>query len=67
MVFDNDGRNSLKAREKSVQDLFQAKKERRQELSKLPIEEKVKILVLLQKMASPIFTARGLKRIPWKL
>ena len=52
---------------KIVEEFFQAKRERRQNLAKLPIEKKVKILVQLQKMAIPILIARGLKKKAWVL
>ena len=45
---------------------FQHKKERRRELAALPIEEKVEILRLLQKMTAEIaWEARGVKLKPW--
>lgn len=45
---------------------FQQKKERRRELAALPIEEKVEILRLLQKMTADIaWEARGVKLNPW--
>jgi len=47
--------------------IFLAKKERRIELAKLPIEEKIKILVQLQKIASVVLLTRGLKRQPWRV
>jgi len=50
---------------KTVEALFKAKERRRRELAQLPIEEKIKILLQLQKMASPILSARGIKRTPW--
>jgi len=52
---------------KTIDALFQAKQKRRRELAKLSIEEKVKILVKLQQIASPILLARGLKKKPWKI
>ena len=45
---------------------FQQKKERRRELAALPIEEKVEILRLLQKMTVDIaWEVRGVKLEPW--
>lgn len=52
---------------KTIDGIFQAKRKRRRELAALPVEEKVKILVKLQKIAIPILLARGLKRKHWKL
>lgn len=51
----------------SVDKLFKAKKERRQILAQLPIEEKIKILVKLQEIASPILAQRGINKHPWKI
>ena len=45
--------------------IFTAKRERRRELARLPVEEKVKILIQLQNMAIPILANRGIKRKPW--
>ena len=50
---------------KTVEAIFQAKERRRRELAKLTIEEKIKILVELQKIACPILSTRGIKRTPW--
>ena len=50
-----------------VQKIFKAKKARRKELASLPIEEKFKILIELQKITSPIFRSRGLERKPWAM
>ena len=52
---------------KTMERIFLAKKERRIELAKLPIEEKIKILVQLQKIASVVLLTRGLKRQPWRV
>lgn len=57
----------MKENKKNIRDFFRAKRKRREDLAKLPIEEKVKILIQLQKMAIPILKARGLKRQSWKL
>lgn len=38
-----------------------AKKERRLALARLPYDEKMKILIEMQKMAAPILRARGKK------
>lgn len=45
--------------------LFLTKKERRKHLACLPVEEKVRILVQMQKLSAPIFASRGLIRKPW--
>ncbi|MBI2092237.1 MAG: hypothetical protein HYT75_04500 [Deltaproteobacteria bacterium] len=50
-----------------IERLFSAKRQRRMDLAGLSIEEKVKILVHLQQIASLILKARGLKREPWKV
>lgn len=61
-----NGRKSLKKNTKKIEDFFSAKKKRRKELANLPIEEKVKILIQLQQIASTIYSKRGLKKTPWK-
>lgn len=61
------GEQKLENLKVSVDKLFKAKKERRQILAQLPIEEKIKILVKLQEMASPILTQRGINKYPWKI
>lgn len=50
-----------------MEKIFEAKRERRRELAKLPVPEKVRILVELQKIASPILLARGIHKKPWSL
>ncbi len=52
---------------KKIKRIFDAKKQKRQNLARLPIEEKVKILIQLQKIAAPILAARGVKRKPWEI
>jgi len=48
--------------------LFRAKQRRRRELAGLPFEEKIRILIDLQKMASDIrATVGGIKRRPWDI
>jgi len=66
IFFERNGKITLK-KNKTIDALFQAKQKRRRELAKLSIEEKVKILVKLQQIASPILLARGLKKKPWKI
>lgn len=47
---------------------FKKKRERRRELAALPIEEKVEILILLQRMVAEIaWETRRVKLEPWKL
>ena len=55
----------MKDNKVEVAKIFAAKRRRRQELAKLPVEEKVKILVQLQKIAIPILAQRGIKHKPW--
>jgi len=55
----------LKTNKTTVDKIFEAKKQRRQELARLPIEEKVKILIQLQTMAIPILLARGIRKRAW--
>ncbi|MBI4124487.1 MAG: hypothetical protein HY609_05530 [Deltaproteobacteria bacterium] len=50
---------------KRVEKIFQAKRKRRQELARLPVEEKFKILLQIQKIACSILKERGIKREPW--
>lgn len=50
-----------------LQRILASKQERRQALAKLPIEEKVRILVKLQTIAAPLLRARGKAVYIWKL
>ena len=52
---------------RSVKDIFLAKQKRRKYLAERPVEEKIKILVELQRIASPILRARGIRKEPWKI
>lgn len=52
---------------KVIEKIFQSKQRRRRALAKLPVSEKVKILVSLQKIASPLLAARGIHKIPWRI
>jgi hypothetical protein len=53
--------------EEAAQTIFRHKRERRQSLAALPIEEKIQILIRLQEIAGEIsWAARGVKRQPWK-
>ncbi len=47
--------------------LFAAKEARRHKLAALPFAEKVRIVVLLQRMAAPVLRARGVKVRVWNL
>jgi len=47
--------------------LLQAKEERRKELARLPIEEKVKIVVRMRHMAAPLLREHGKDVHPWKI
>lgn len=51
----------------NFQDSIQAKNKRRLELAKLPYEEKVEILLVLQKMTAPLLQAHGKKVCPWNI
>jgi len=46
---------------------FRSKEARRAQLAKLPFEEKVRIVVELQKIQAPILRARGIKVKVWDL
>ncbi len=50
-----------------LQRLLKAKEDRRKELARLPIEEKVKIVVRMQHMAAPLLRQRGKEVHPWTL
>jgi len=45
--------------------IFAAKRERRQDLARLPFPEKVQAVIQLQKMAATILRARGQMVKPW--
>lgn len=45
--------------ERSLNDLFAAKERRRQALARLPIEEKIRVVVRLQALAAPLLRRRG--------
>ncbi len=51
---------------KKIEDLFKAKEEYHRELAKLPFEEKIKILVKLQKIAKG-FHPYSKKNFVWKI
>ncbi len=57
----------MKNRNKQMGRILKEKQERRQALADLPIEEKFRILIELQKMASPILRSRGVERTPWMI
>ncbi len=50
-----------------IENILEAKVARRRVLARLPIEEKVKILIELQKMAAPLLRARGRDVRIWEL
>jgi len=50
---------------KKVKDIFKAKKARRKKLANLSIEQKYRILLQLQRIATPILKSRGLEKKPW--
>lgn|GEM_PF-1442554 len=51
----------------SKEDIFKDKARRRKSLAALPIEEKVRIVVELQRIAEPILKARGIKVKVWEI
>lgn len=61
------GGNALRPNKRKIEKIFLEKRQRRMRLARLPIEEKIKILVKLQQIALPILAARGLERAVWKL
>ncbi len=46
---------------------FEQKEARRQKLASLPFEEKVRMVVALQKIQAPILRARGIKVKVWDI
>ena len=50
-----------------IKDLFKAKELFHKELAKLPFEEKIKILIHLQKIANGIQTSSRKKQRIWKI
>lgn len=59
---EKDGLNRLTKR------LLSAKAKRRRELAGIPIEEKIKIVVLMQKMSNEIRKSCGRNTLPeWKI
>ena len=50
-----------------IKQLFGFKQQRRLELARLPIEEKLRAVVRLQEMAAPILRKRGITRRSWNL
>jgi len=51
----------------NIQELFKAKKEYHKNLAKLPFEEKIKILIKLQKLAMGFPSHSNKIRIVWKI
>ena len=52
---------------KEIEDLFRAKDSFHKELAKIPFDEKIKMLVRLQKVANSIPTSSRKKRRIWKI
>jgi hypothetical protein len=54
---------------KKMEDIFRAKLEFRKERARLPFEEKIKILVRLQQIASEVASSTGKEetRKPWNI
>lgn len=50
-----------------IESLLAEKKKRRWAMARLPIEQKIKLLIQLQQMAEPILRQRGRKVRPWSL
>lgn len=67
IINDLEKEGVIERNEKKIEDFFLAKRKRRQELAGLPIEEKVRILVQLQNIASAVYASRGIKKKPWRL
>jgi hypothetical protein len=49
----------------SLNKVLTAKQRRRQELARMPIEQKLRVVVRLQEMAAPILEKRGKVRRVW--
>lgn len=47
--------------------LLAFKPERRKQMAKLPIHEKVKIIVEMQKRVAPILEAQGKRAVVWEI
>jgi hypothetical protein len=47
--------------------IIAAKETRRQRLAAFPIEEKLRILLQLQRMVAPILQQRGIDARPWEI
>ena len=52
---------------KKIDDLFKAKEEFHKKLARLPFEEKIRILVKLQKIANNIKSSSRKKHNVWKI
>ncbi|MCX7013443.1 MAG: hypothetical protein NTW86_12960 [Candidatus Sumerlaeota bacterium] len=52
---------------KELKTILEAKEARRRDLAALPIEEKIRILVRLQRMAAPIERAKGRDVRVWEI
>jgi len=47
--------------------IIAAKKARRKRLAALPVPEKVRMLVQMQKLAAPLLRAQGRRAVVWKI
>lgn len=65
----NDKDNIIKYNREIVSDIFRRKKEFHRRQARLPVEEKIKILIELQKIALTIRPRKGVedRRAVWKL
>jgi hypothetical protein len=52
--------------EQYLKQILAGKERRREELARLPIEEKIRVVIRLQEMAAPILRARGKPIRCWK-
>ena len=52
---------------KEIEDLFRAKDSFHKELAKIPFDEKIRILIHLQKIANSMPTSSKKKRRIWKI
>ena len=51
----------------AMEKVLAAKAARRRRLAALPVPEKIKILVRMQKMAAPLLKAQGREAFVWKI
>jgi hypothetical protein len=50
-----------------IEKLFRAKEKRRSRLAEMPMHEKVRAIIQLQRMAAPVLRARGKHATVWSL